>query len=81
VHPRRGGGPYLPVDWRTQPSSAALGCALGCFLSGRAGVAAIGVAQEFQRVFTAATGAVRAEGGAPHFSWGKADRRVTAYYF
>jgi hypothetical protein len=49
--------------------------------TGRAGVAAIGVAQEFQRVFTAATGAVRAEGGAPHFSWGKADRRVTAYYF
>src|SRR5450756_2614094 len=39
--------------------------------TGRAGVAAIGVAQEFQRVFTAATGAVRAEGGAPHFSWGK----------
>src|SRR5450756_2381309 len=29
----------------------------------------------------AATGAVRAQGGAPHFSWGKADRRVTAYYF
>ena len=49
--------------------------------TGRAGVAAIGVAQEFQRVFTAATGAVRAQGGAPHFSWGKADRRVTAYYF
>src|SRR5664279_6153829 len=49
--------------------------------TGRTGVAAIGVAQEFQRVFTAATGAVRAEGGAPHFSWSKADRRVTAYYF
>jgi hypothetical protein len=49
--------------------------------TGRSGVAAIGVAQEFQRVFTASTGPVRAEGGAPHFAWGKADRRVTAYYF
>ena len=49
--------------------------------TGRSGVAAIGVAQEFQRVFTATTGAVRAEGGAPHFAWAKADRRVTAYYF
>jgi hypothetical protein len=47
---------------------------------GRTGVAAIGVAQEFQRVFTGTTH--RAEGGgAPHFSYTKADRRVTAYYF
>jgi hypothetical protein len=47
---------------------------------GRTGVAAIGVAQEFQRVFTGTTH--RAEGGgAPHFSYAKADRRVTAYYF
>jgi hypothetical protein len=49
--------------------------------TGRSGVAAIGVAQEFARVFTATTGTVRAEGGAPHFAWAKADRRVTAYYF
>ncbi len=48
--------------------------------TGRSGVAAIGVAQEFARVFTA-TGAVQAEGGAPHFGWAKADRRVTAYNF
>lgn len=48
--------------------------------TGRSGVAAIGVAQEFQRVFTCSTGPVRA-GGAPHFGWTKADRRVTAYYF
>jgi hypothetical protein len=48
--------------------------------AGRTGVAAIGVAQEFQRVFTGTTH--RAEGGgAPHFSYAKADRRVTAYYF
>ena len=47
---------------------------------GRTGVAAIGVAQEFQRVFTGTTH--RPEGGgAPHFSYAKADRRVTAYYF
>ncbi len=48
--------------------------------TGRAGVAAIGVAQEFQRVFTASTIPARG-GGAPHFAWGKADRRVTCYYF
>jgi hypothetical protein len=48
--------------------------------AGRTAVAAIGVAQEFQRVFTGTTH--RAEGGgAPHFSYTKADRRVTAYYF
>jgi len=47
---------------------------------GRVGVAAIGVAQEFQRVFTGTTH--RSEGGgAPHFSYTKTDRRVTAYYF
>ena len=47
---------------------------------GRTGVAAIGVAQEFQRVFTGTTH--RPEGGgAPHFGYAKADRRVTAYYF
>jgi len=48
--------------------------------TGRSGVAAIGVAQEFQRVFTATTTPAR-DGGAPHFGWGKADRRVTCYYF
>lgn len=47
---------------------------------GRCGVAAIGVAQEFQRVFTGTTH--RSDGGgAPHFSYAKADRRVSAYYF
>ena len=47
---------------------------------GRVGVAAVGVAQEFQRVFTATTH--RGDGGgAPHFAFAKADRRVTAYYF
>jgi hypothetical protein len=47
---------------------------------GRTGVAAIGVAQEFQRVFTGTTHRVEG-GGAPHFGYAKADRRVTAYYF
>jgi hypothetical protein len=47
--------------------------------TGRSGVAGIGVAQEFQRVWTAyerqtATGAVQ-------WSFSKADRRVTCYYF
>lgn len=49
---------------------------------GRTGVAAIGVAQEFQRVFTGTTHHVdEGGGGVPRFSYAKADRRVTAYYF
>jgi hypothetical protein len=50
--------------------------------AGRTGVAAIGVAQEFQRVFTGTTYHPDADGGgAPRFGYHKADRRVTAYYF
>jgi hypothetical protein len=53
---------------------------------GRCGVAAIGVAQEFQRVFTGSTYHPDADsdadgGGVPRFGYHKADRRVTAYYF
>ena len=49
---------------------------------GRTGVAAIGVAQEFQRVFTGTTYHPDADGGGlPRFGYHKADRRVTAYYF
>jgi hypothetical protein len=49
---------------------------------GRTGVAAIGVAQEFQRVFTGTTyHADEGGGGVPRFGYAKADRRVTAYYF
>jgi len=48
--------------------------------TGRSGVAAVGVAQEFQKVATCTTRESRT-GGAPTFSWGKADRRVTCYYF
>jgi hypothetical protein len=46
---------------------------------GRSRVAAIGVAQEFQRVWTA----YRRETGtaAPQFTFAKVDRRVTCYYF
>jgi hypothetical protein len=48
----------------------------------RTGVAAIGVAQEFQRVFTGTTHHADEGGGdVPRFSYVKADRRVTAYYF
>jgi hypothetical protein len=40
------------------------------------------VAQEFQRVFTGTTHhADEGGGGVPRFSYAKADRRVTAYYF
>jgi hypothetical protein len=46
----------------------------------RSGVAAIGWAQEFQRVATCTTSEAR-NGGAPHFGWDRADRRVTCYYF
>src|SRR4051795_7276279 len=47
--------------------------------TGRSGVAAIGIAQEFAPVFTATkkTGS----NGVPWFSFTKADRRVTCYYF
>jgi len=48
--------------------------------SGRSGVAAVGWAQEFQRVATCTTTEAR-NGGAPHFGWDRADRRVTCYYF
>ncbi|MCA1706835.1 MAG: hypothetical protein LC808_27670 [Actinobacteria bacterium] len=50
--------------------------------AGRTGVAAIGVAQEFQRVFTGTTyHSDEGGGGVPRFGYAKADRRVTAYYF
>src|SRR5215207_7941674 len=46
----------------------------------RSGVAAIGWVQEFQRVATCTITEAR-HGGAPHFGWGKSERRVTCYYF
>ncbi|MGH3923985.1 MAG: hypothetical protein ACRDTT_14140, partial [Pseudonocardiaceae bacterium] len=50
--------------------------------AGSSGVAAIGVAQEFQRVFTGTTYHPDEGGdGLPRFGYAKADRRVTAYYF
>jgi hypothetical protein len=48
-------------------------------VTGRSGVAAIGVAQEFQRVWAAAEG--KTSTGTPRWSFYKADRRVTCYYF
>ena len=45
----------------------------------RSGVAAIGVAQEYQNVFAASQR--QASGGIPWFSFTKADRRVTCFYF
>jgi hypothetical protein len=47
--------------------------------TGRSGVAAIGIAQEFQNVFAAAqrTG----DNAVPWFTFFKADRRVTCFYF
>jgi hypothetical protein len=47
--------------------------------TGRSGVAAIGVAQEFQRVWDAHEG--KTSTGTPRWSFFKADRRVTCYYF
>jgi hypothetical protein len=47
--------------------------------TGCSGVAAIGVAQEFQRVWTATEG--KTSTGTPRWSFYKADRRVTCYYF
>jgi hypothetical protein len=47
--------------------------------TGGSGVAAIGVAQEFQRVWTATQG--KTATGTSRWSFYKADRRVTCYYF
>ena len=47
--------------------------------TGRSGVAAIGVAQEFQNVFAATQR--QGGNGLPWFSFTKADRRVTCFYF
>jgi hypothetical protein len=47
--------------------------------TGRSGVAAIGVAQEFQNVFVAAQR--QGGNGLPWFSFTKADRRVSCFYF
>src|SRR5579863_7135204 len=47
--------------------------------TGKSGVAAVGVAQEFQRVWTASEG--KTSTGTPRWSFFKADRRVTCYYF
>ncbi len=46
--------------------------------TGRSGVAAIGVAQEYQRVFAATE---HRNGKSVWFSFTKADRRVTSFYF
>jgi hypothetical protein len=47
--------------------------------TGRSGVAAIGVAQEFQNVFAASQRPN--SNGAPWYTFNKADRRVTCFYF
>jgi hypothetical protein len=47
--------------------------------TGWSGVAAIGIAQEFQNVF--ASSKRMGDNGVPWFSFYKADRRVTCYYF
>ncbi len=47
--------------------------------TGRSGVAAVGIAQEFQNVFAAT--AREQSSGVPWFSFYKADRRVTCFYF
>ena len=47
--------------------------------SGRPGVAAVGVAQEFQRVWNAYQRDTAT--AAPQYTFAKADRRVTCYYF
>jgi hypothetical protein len=47
--------------------------------TGRSGVAAIGVAQEYQNVFAASQR--QAPNGVPWFSFTKADRRVSCFYF
>jgi hypothetical protein len=56
-----------------------------CEAATRAGVVAIGVAQEFQSVLTAYDRSAKAPGprrpGAPHYGFVTQDRRVSGYYF
>jgi hypothetical protein len=47
--------------------------------TGRSGVAAVGVSQEFQRVWSAYQRDTKT--AAPQYTFAKADRRVTCYYF
>ena len=47
--------------------------------TGRSRVVAVGVAQEFQRVFTGVQ--CEGDGGVPRFAFGKAERRTTCFYF
>ena len=47
--------------------------------TGRSGVAAVGIAQEFQRVWSAYQRDTKT--AAPQYTFAKADRRVTCYYF
>jgi len=47
--------------------------------TGRSGVAAVGVSQEFQRVWAAYQRDTRT--AAPQYTFAKSDRRVTCYYF
>jgi len=47
--------------------------------TGRSGVAAVGVSQEFQRVWAAYQRDTKT--AAPQYTFAKADRRVTCYYF
>lgn len=49
--------------------------------TGRPGVVAIGVAQEFQRVFTATDRRTNNPHAAPSFGFSKTERRVKCYYF
>lgn len=49
--------------------------------TGHSGVAAIGTAQEFQWVASCSRREARQPGGAPHFSWDRAERRVSVFYF
>jgi tRNA (Thr-GGU) A37 N-methylase len=48
--------------------------------TGRSGIAGIGVAQEFQWVASCSSRPARGP-GAPHFQWGRAERRVSCFYF
>jgi hypothetical protein len=47
----------------------------------RAGVVAVGVAQEFQNVFAGYKRPTPTPSGLPQYSFAKADRRVTCFYF
>jgi hypothetical protein len=73
------GVPWVKFGKDDRKADVMAPCLKQAAAAGRPRVAAIGVAQEFQRVWAAYQRDTRT--AAPQFTFAKADRRVTCYYF